>query len=380
MNDSKDLTPLQQRITRWIRPGIQALRAYAVPDPGERIKLDAMENPYTWPEPLVEAWLGKLRQLSLNRYPDPAARQLKTQLRQAMGIPAGAELVLGNGSDELIQMIALAVAEPGRVVLAPEPTFVMYRVVARVLGLEYVGVPLAPDYALDRAAMEAAIERHQPALVFLSYPNNPTGNLFDPAVMEAVIRCAPGLVVVDEAYAAFTAAGEEGAEASCLNWLDRFDNLLVLRTVSKMGLAGLRLGILAGPAPWLHEIDKTRLPYNISVLTQASAAFALDHWAVLQSQTAQVRRDREALCRELAAVAGVTVYPSRANFLLFRVPAGRADAVHGALDRAGVLIKNLHGAGGVLTDCLRVTVGTPEENRAFLRALPEALREASAVS
>ncbi|MHB1241455.1 MAG: histidinol-phosphate transaminase [Gammaproteobacteria bacterium] len=377
MNDSKILTPLQQRVTRWIRPAIQELRAYAVPASGERIKLDAMENPYTWPEILVEAWLGEMRQLSLNRYPDPAARQLKMQLRQALGIPAAADLMLGNGSDELIQMIALAVAEPGRVVLAPEPTFVMYRMVAQVLGLRYVGVPLAPDFALDRAAMEAAIERHQPAVVFLSYPNNPTGNLFDPAVIEAVIRCSPGLVVVDEAYAAFTAPGEDGAEASCLDWLGRFENLLVLRTVSKMGLAGLRLGILAGPKPWLQEIDKTRLPYNISVLTQASAIFALGHWSVLQAQTAQVRRDREALCRELAAVAGVTVHPSRANFLLFRVPAGRADGVHAALDRAGVLIKNLHSAGGVLTDCLRVTVGTPEENQAFLRALPKALQEAA---
>ncbi len=364
---------IEARVARWIRPAVQALSAYSIPECGARIKLDAMENPYPWPGDLVDGWLEALRRVSLNRYPDPDARTLKGRLRAAMEFPPGAAVLLGNGSDELIQMIVMAVAEPGRVVLAPEPTFAMYRLITRVAGLEYVGVPLGEGFSLDRAAMERAIDRHRPAVVFLAYPNNPTGNLFAPADLEAVIRRAPGLVVIDEAYAAFTAPEGGEAEATCLGWLERFENLVVLRTVSKMGLAGLRLGVLAGPQAWLAQIDKTRLPYNVNVLTQASAVFALEHWERLRAQTARIRADRAVLYARLRALPGIEVFPSRANFLLFRVPSGRADRIHGSLARSGVLIRNLSGAGGALADCLRVTVGTREENEAFLHALGDAL-------
>ena len=283
-----------------------------------------------------------------------------------MQVPDGMQVVLGNGSDELIQMLALAVAREDRVVLTPDPTFVMYRLIAEVAGMSYRSVPLAEDFSLDVDVMRAAIEQHQPAIVFLAYPNNPTGTLFDAAAVEAVIRCAPGLVVVDEAYAPFT-------DASFMSRLGEFSNLLVLRTVSKMGLAGLRLGLLAGSPEWLGEVDKTRLPYNINVLTQVSALFALQHKDVLDAQAALIRADRVALLQALQALAGVQAYPSDANFILFRVPDGRAGAVFDALRRQGVLIKNLSAAGGRLADCLRVTVGKPEENQAFLAALQTAL-------
>lgn len=355
------------KITQWIRPEIRAIAAYHVPDASGLIKLDAMENPYTWPEWLVDAWLEQLRAVGLNRYPDPAARQLKVRLREAMGIPAGMEVLLGNGSDELIQMIALAVARPGRVVLAPEPGFVMYRMIAGLAGMEYVGVPLrAGDFGLYMPAMREAIRRHQPAVVFLAYPNNPTGNLFGRDEIREIVELSPGLVIVDEAYAPF--AGE-----TFMGELGKHDNLLVMRTVSKMGLAGLRLGLLAGPKAWLDEMDKTRLPYNINVLTQASADFALKHHDVFDEQTRRICADREWLFGKLRDMPGLTVYPSRANFILFRVPAGRADAIFAGLKEAGVLVKNLNGAGGPLTDCLRVTVGTPEENAAFLGALTSQL-------
>ena len=360
------MTTPTDNITRWIRPEIRALSAYHVPDPGDCIKLDAMENPYTWPEEMVEAWLETLREVSLNRYPDPGARALKQGLRDCMRVPADQEILLGNGSDELIQMIALAVAQPGRVVLAPEPSFVMYRMIATLAGMDYVGVPLDRDFQLDMDAMRAAIQTHQPAVIFLAYPNNPTGNLFRAADIEAILETAPGLVVVDEAYAPFT-------DASFLDRLGRFDNLLVLRTVSKMGLAGLRLGLLVGDPAWLAEIDKTRLPYNINVLTQASGAFALRHVAVLEEQARRIRADRGLLYAALEGMNGVEPYPSDANFILFRVPAGRGRELFDALKEQGVLIKNLSGAGGVLADCLRVTVGKPEENEAFLRALGAAL-------
>jgi histidinol-phosphate aminotransferase len=274
--------------------------------------------------------------------------------------------VLGNGSDELIQMLALAVAGAGRVVLAPEPTFVMYRMIAEVAGMRYQAVPLAEDFSLDARAMREAIERYAPAIVFLAYPNNPTGTLFETAAVEDVIRAAPGLVVVDEAYAPFT-------DASFMARLGEFPNLLVMRTVSKMGLAGLRLGLLAGPPEWLGEIDKTRLPYNINVLTQASARFALQHKALLDEQAVRIRADRADMLRRLATLPGVQAWPSEANFILFRVAAGTADAVFQSLREQRVLIKNLNPAGGRLRDCLRVTVGTADENGAFLAALGKAL-------
>lgn len=351
-----------ERIAAWVRPGIRSLSAYHVPDAGGYIKLDAMENPFHWPEAMTASWLDLLRTAPLNRYPDPQARALIPHLRQAMAVPEQAGVLLGNGSDEIIQMLAMALAGEGRVILAPEPGFVMYRMIARFTGMEYVGVPLRADFSLDREAMLAAITAHRPALVFLAYPNNPTGNLFDAADMAAIIAATPGVVVVDEAYHAF-------AGASFMPQVLDHPNLLVMRTVSKMGLAGLRLGLLAGPLAWLREFDKLRLPYNINVLTQLSAEFALRQAAVLDAQTAQICAERRTLFAALSAIADVQVYPSRANFLLFRTPADLATPIFEGLKAEGVLIKNLHTAGGALTDCLRVTVGTAQENAAFLSAL-----------
>jgi histidinol-phosphate aminotransferase len=360
------MTTINDKIQQWVRPEIRALSAYHVPPSADFIKLDAMENPYHWPEEMVEEWLAVLRDVSLNRYPDPSPAGLKASLGEAMGVPAGQDVLLGNGSDELIQMIAMTLAQPGRVILAPEPSFVMYKMIATFTGMDYVGVPLAGDFSLDLPAMLAAIQQHQPAVTFLAYPNNPTGDLFDRDTVRAVIEASPGLVVVDEAYHAF-------AGASFMDELGKYDNLLVMRTVSKMGLAGLRLGLLAGPREWLTEFDKTRLPYNINVLTQVSAEFALTHREVLDAQTQQICADREKLMAALQAMEGVQPFPSRANFILFRV--ADANVVFEALKVQGVLIKNMGASVGPLAQCLRVTVGTPEENAAFLGALQQALKE-----
>ena len=355
------------RVERWVRPEIRALNAYHVPDPGRLIKLDAMENPYTWPAYLRGEWLEMLQCVPMNRYPDPGAAELKAQMRQAFDIPAEMALLLGNGSDELIQLIAMAVQGPGRSVLAPEPSFSMYKMIAAFVGMDYVGVPLrADDFSLDMAAMLAAIESHQPAVIFLAYPNNPTGNLFDEKDVEAILKAAQGIVVLDEAYTSF-------ADGSFMSRLGEFDNLLVMRTVSKMGLAGLRLGLLAGPAAWLGEFDKLRLPYNINVLTQASARLALTYVDIFEQQTAQIRKDREKLMQALVAMEGVEAFPSAANFILLRVPQGRAQSIFDGIKSRGVLIKNLDGASSLLADCLRVTVGRPQENQLFLRALKASL-------
>ena len=361
------MSELNNKIAKWVRPPIRALAAYPVPDAQGYIKLDAMENPYAWPSDLVEAWLAMLREVPLNRYPDPAARELKNLLQQSMQVPAGYELLLGNGSDELIQMILMAISGPERVVLAPEPGFVMYNMIATFLNMPYIGVPLRADFSLDADAMLQAIAQHHPAVIFLAYPNNPTGNLFDDATIEAIIQASEGLVVIDEAYHAF-------AGKSWMDKLDQYDNVLVMRTLSKMGLAGLRLGLLAGHPAWLAEIDKVRLPYNINVLTQASAQFALQHQPVLDAQTRRITQDREQLLTDMRQLKGIEVFPSQANFILFRTAAGKADAVFQILKHHKVLIKNSSHAGGLLSDCLRVTVGTPEENTAFLKTLRVALQ------
>jgi histidinol-phosphate aminotransferase len=322
-----------------------------------------MENPYTWPEALRDAWVELLRTTDVNRYPDPAARALSERLVDAMDVPAGMRVLLGNGSDELIQMIAMSLSGPSRSVLSVDPGFVMYRMIATFCGMSYVGVPLrADDFSLDLPAILQAMHEHQPAVVFLAYPNNPTANLFDAQAMLDIIRAAPGLVVVDEAYAPFT-------DATFMQRLGEFDNLVVMRTVSKMGLAGLRLGLLAGPAAWLDQFDKVRLPYNINVLTQASADFALGHKAMFDEQTRLIRAERERLAAAIAQLDRVEVFPSQANFLLLRTPAGKATAWFQGLRERGVLIKNLDGAHPLLTDCLRPTVGTPQENDALLKAL-----------
>jgi histidinol-phosphate aminotransferase len=353
-------------VNRLIRPEIRALKAYHVPESSGLIKLDAMENPYTLPEALKAEWLNRLRDVAVNRYPDPAAQQLRTRIRQALDIPVGMDVLLGNGSDELIQLILMGVAQPDALALAPTPTFVMYEMIATFVGMKFTGVPLGAGFALDSEAMLAAIRRHRPAVVFLAYPNNPTGNLFDATAIETILRAAPGLVVVDEAYHAF-------AQQSFMERLGRFDNLLVMRTLSKQGLAGLRLGVLAGDPAWLRELDKLRLPYNINSLTQVSAEFALEHKQVLDEQAARLRGDRESLFSELGQLPGVRAWPSAANFILFRTDTKPADEVFARLRQQGVLIKNLSGAGGVLANCLRVTVGLPAENAAFLAALKLAL-------
>lgn len=350
------------RIEALVRPQIRALQAYHVPPAADLIKLDAMENPFPWPGDLAPAWAECLRGVALNRYPSPHPPELISALARQAGVPPGCELLLGNGSDELIQLIDLCLARPGAKVLLPTPTFSMYSLIARVAGLDVVEVPLRADFSLDLPAMLTAIEQQQPALIYLACPNNPTARLFDVADLRAVIEAAPGLVVVDEAYFPF-------AGRSVLPWLLEFEHLLVLRTLSKVGLAGLRLGYLVGHAVWLHEFDKARLPYNISTLTQVSARFALEHAGRLAQQAEQLRAQRRWLADALRAVPQIEVFPSDTNFMLVRLPAGRAPAVHEELLRAGILVKSVHGSHPLLADSLRVTVGTPIENQALVNAL-----------
>lgn len=349
-----------------IRDEIRALAPYHVADAAGMIKLDAMENPYQLPEALRRELASRLAECPVNRYPDGGAASLRTRIGAVMGVPADCDLLLGNGSDELIQILALACARPGAVLLAPEPTFVMYAMIARFAGLGYRGVALRRDFSLDVDAMLAAIAEHRPALLFLARPNNPTGNLFDREAVDRIIDAAPGLVVLDEAY--FPFAGD-----SYLHDLRAGSKVLVLRTFSKQGLAGLRLGFLVGDRILIAELDKLRLPYNISSLTQTFAHGVLGHFDLLLDQATTLREDRDRLAEQIAALPGVEVFPSAANFILLRLSHPSAPAVHAGLLARRILVKCLDGGHPQLAGCLRVTVGTAAENEALLAALGQLL-------
>ena len=353
-------------INQLIRPEILALNAYHVPASAGMVKLDAMENPYLVPASLREKIAAAVSDAAINRYPDPSAQALRQKIRELLQLNDDMEVLLGNGSDELIQLLAMAVNKPNATLLSVEPSFVMYKMIATFLGMRYVGVPLAADFSLDISAMLATIERDQPALVFLAYPNNPTGNVFSSDDIKQILHAAQGLVVVDEAYYAF-------AEESFVPQLANYPNLLVMRTFSKLGMAGLRLGFLVGDKRWLEQLEKLRLPYNVGVLPQLVATKLLEHHDVLLTQAAQIKQDRSNLAQQLSAITGVQVFASSANFLLLRV--ARAKEIFEGLKQRGVLIKNLHGGHAMLENCLRVTVGTPEENERFLVAFKECIQQ-----
>lgn len=349
-----------------IREEILALSAYHVPPAKDMVKLDAMENPYRLPPFLCEEISRIVANTCINRYPDPHATTLKEVLSVTLSIPAEMEIMLGNGSDEIIQIIMLAAAKPGAKLLTVEPGFAMFKMIAALTNIQYIGTPLKSDFSLDLDKMLEAIKHHQPAVVFLAYPNNPSGNLFETSAVEKIIEISPGLVVIDEAYHPF-------AGKSFIGRLADYPNLLVMRTLSKLGLAGLRLGLLAGRPEWLSHLEKLRLPYNVNVITQFVATKIMQHYGVLQQQAEAIRQTRTRLHTFLENLNGVEVYPSDANFILFRLD--EANQIFRLLQQHGILVKNLDNSHPLLKNCLRVTVGTPEENDYFCNTLQDLLAE-----
>jgi len=342
------------------------MKAYAVAHADGLVKLDAMENPHGLPPALQREIADAVSRVAINRYPDPIAPALVRRLRETMGIPSEFDVLLGNGSDEIIHIVIQSVARQGAVVLAPRPSFVMFSVYAALAGLEYAGVPLRPDFTLDTQAFLDAMKRHRPAVVFVAYPNNPSGNLFDEKALERIIAEAPGLVVIDEAYHAF-------ARKTFMTRLAEFPNLVVMRTLSKLGLAGIRLGYAVGRAEWIREFDKVRSPYNVNSLTHVVAERVLAHHEVLDAQAKSIVAERQRLDAALRRLPGVTVFPSDANFILVRVP--DAAAVFEGMRRRGVLVKNLHTGLPLLDGCIRLTIGTPDENARCLAAFSQSLAE-----
>jgi len=349
-----------ERIEATVRAEIRALTAYSVAKAEGMIKLDAMENPYGLPAQVRAQMAAAVANVAVNRYPDGAADAVKAALRRSLSLADAIGLVLGNGSDELLQLLTTVIARPGAVVLAPDPSFVMYRLCALYANARFVGVPLRADFALDADAMLDAIAREEPALVWLAYPNNPTGNLYDAADVERIILAAPGVVAVDEAYYAYAAH-------SFLPRVLEFANLIVVRTVSKIGMAGARLGYAAAHPAWIAEIEKVRPPYNVNALTQAVVPVLLEHEEVFAEQAATLCRERARVATALAALRRVTVFPTQANFVLIRVP--EAQHWFATLRDAGILVKNVSAMHPLLANCLRITIGTPAENDALLDAL-----------
>jgi histidinol-phosphate aminotransferase len=349
-----------------IRDEIRALTAYRVQSAQGMVKLDAMENPYRLPETLRREIGELVANAEINRYPDPTAPALMRRLRDVMEIAPEYDVLLGNGSDELIHIITQCVARPGAVVLAPRPCFFMFSQYAQFAGMPYFGVLLNPDFTLDTGAFLRAMAEHQPAVVFIDYPNNPSGTLFSDEGIARIIAAAPGLVVIDEAYNPF-------ARKTFMKRLAEFPNLVVMRTLSKLGLAGIRLGYAVGRPEWIREFNKVRPPYNVNVLTLLVAERVLAHYDVLDAQARTINQERARLGGELRKLPKVTVFPSDANFILVRVP--DAHRVFEGMRRRGVLIKDLHTGVPLLDHCVRLTIGTPEENQRCLAAFAEALAE-----
>ena len=347
------------------------MHAYAVQDSTGMVKLDAMENPHRLP-PELQADLGRrLGSLALNRYPGSRVNDLRQALAEYAQVPPGFELMLGNGSDELTSLLAMACDLPGAAILAPVPGFVMYAMSAQLQGLKFIGVPLTADFELDLPAMLAAIAQDKPAITYLAYPNNPTANLWDDAAVEAIVEAVGqqgGLVVMDEAYQPF-------ASKSYMQRLAGHRHVLLMRTLSKFGLAGVRLGYMVGPQALIDQIDKVRPPYNISVLNCECALFALEHRAEFAQQASALVQAREQLIADLALLPGVQPFKSDANMVLVRLAGDgeRAASVFDGMKSRGVLVKNVSKMHALLTNCLRLTVGTTDENRQMLQALQQSL-------
>ncbi|WP_374659144.1 histidinol-phosphate transaminase [Inhella sp.] len=355
------MSPLERVLSR-VRPDVRALHPYTVQPSEGFIKLDVMENPHRLP-PALQRELGeRLGQVALNRYPAERTLLLKAALARHAVMPEGCDLVLGNGSDELISLLTQALARPGATVMAPLPSFVMYAYSANLLGVRFVGVDLRADFQLDLPAMLAAIERERPSLLWLACPNNPTATLWPQDDLDALVEAmAPhGLVVFDEAYAPF-------ASRDARHRLARQPHVAVMRTLSKFGLAGVRIGYLLAPAPLAAELEKLRPPFNVSVLNTEAALFALEHEAVYEIQALSIRAERERLFQALKALPGATPFPSEANMVLARFPDAAATFQH--LKARGILVKNVSAMHRLLTNCLRLTVGTPLENTQLIEAL-----------
>ncbi len=346
-------------LKKIIRREIINQKAYHAGELSCPVKLDANENPYPLPPDLKQKLFDRLNEIPLHRYPAAGSPSLIGRIAASLGLPKDMVLV-GNGSDELIALLGAATGGVGSQTLYPTPTFAMYRISAQNYGHEIIEVPLDGTFGLDIEAMRQQIREKRPVLTFISYPNNPTGNCFQKDLVEEIIRESSGIVVVDEAYYHFSGR-------TFIPLLSKYDNLVILRSFSKVGLAALRIGLLVGGASLIHELNKVRLPYNLNAFSQAAAEFFIDHEARFIEQTREIIRLREALQKDLKTISIIQVYPTDANFIFFRCTID-ADHIYCRLVEQGIMVRNLN-SPGILNNCLRVTVGSQDENAVLVQAL-----------
>jgi histidinol-phosphate aminotransferase len=352
-------------IQKLVRPSIRFLSAYESKEIPCRVKLDANESPYGFKESLKA-----IADVETNRYPDPEAKALKKVISRYVGVKPDCVLQ-GNGSDEIIYYLITTFGGP---VLYPTPTFSMYGIISQALGERRIEIPLDREFDLDLEMIVKAIKKQKPKLIFLSSPNNPTGNCFSSEKILKIIDFASSLVtrhsslvVVDEAYQPFS------SKKGFLPFLKDYKNLLIMRTLSKIGLAGLRVGFLIADREIINEVNKVRLPFNLNSLSQAIAADVLKDGKTLRGRVNAIVSERKHLFSEMNKIRGVCLYPSEANFILFRV--NDSDRIYKRLLQKGVLVRNMK---GIADGCLRVTVGTTEENRIFLNAMKKVVKLAGA--
>lgn len=352
-------------IKNLIREGVlnqEAYRAHRVVSC--RIQLDANEASYTLSPSMKSEIIERLKKVPLNRYPEAGSPGLRAGFARLYGV-GDDMLIVGNGSDELIHILLVAVkGSPSGGVLIPTPTFAMYKISALNTGHRVIEVPLDDHFDLDVESMIGIIRSRSPELVFLSYPNNPTGNCFDAGKIDAIIKESKGIVVVDEAY--FNFSGR-----TFLPYLDKYKNLVILKTLSKVGFAAMRIGVFIGSPLLVRELDKVRLPYNINAFSQIVAGFYIENEAEFQRQADIVASMKDALFKELEKIEGIHPYPSNANFILFNCSFD-TDSVYCNLIERGVLIKKFSDPG-ILRNCMRVTVGNSGENEEFLEAIRDAV-------
>jgi len=353
---------------RHIKPAVRDIRAYTLVARAARVKINQNENPWDLPDSVKRRVLERALVRPWSRYPDFDPRELTDALAADAGWRHDGVLA-GNGSNELIEALLLVTVGPGTRVVIPEPTFTLYALLTGILGGDAVRVPLTERLRYDVDALVAARRESEAALTIVCSPNNPTGTTLSRAELERLCNAGDGLVVVDEAYHEF--AGE-----TAVPLLETHPNLVVLRTFSKaMALAGLRVGCLLASPDLVREVNKARLPYNLNFFAQAAALAALEERETLGGMVRRLVEEREALLRSLADVPGVRAWPSEANFFLLELEEASPKAVFEALYRRGVLVRDVT-SYPMLSRCLRITVGTPEENETFLHALGAALGEA----
>lgn len=342
-----------------IRDDLADLKPYSVPVVKTRIELDKNENPWNLPAEILSEIQNALQNFKFNRYPDIAATELRRTIASYYGLDMD-EVLVGSGSNEVILDLMLAFGGAGRVALTLEPTYSMHSIIARISGTRVESLPLTPDFAIDVENALSRISEIEPNVIFVCNPNNPTGNLVDGQVVEEFLK-SNALVIVDEAYGEFS-------KESVLNFLSESPNLAIVKTFSKaFRLASLRVGYLLANRELVEELQRVKLSYNVNAFSQMVAQIVFSKRHLLEGAVEEIIGERERLFRELNKMAGLTAYPSQTNFILFRTERDAGEIFDG-LVKEGILLRNFSHKPG-LENCLRVTVGTQQENDDFLEAL-----------